>query len=281
MRCQWQAFLELLPMWMRKETERLGKEDLQELRLRIHSQPELVTARGSAYLSENVRKEDIDHCINMASKYSPWAAESIGKGYITAPGGHRIGLCGSAVIAQGQLKGLRSITSLCMRIARDFPGIAQHIPLSGSVLIIGKPGSGKTTLLRDLIRRISDSGRGSVAVMDEREEIFPFSHQTPCFSIGKRTDVMTGCSKAQGIDMLLRTMGPESIALDEITAEEDCQALMQAGWCGVRLIATAHAGSMEELCSRKIYQPLVKSRLFDTFVVMHADKSYHWERMRI
>lgn len=281
MRCQWQSFLELLPTWIRNDVDRLGGNVLQELRLRVYTEPELVTGNGSLWLSRKVYKEDIDHCINMASRYSPWAADSISNGYLTAAGGHRIGLCGYAVMQQGVMKGVQTVTSLCMRVARDFPEIASRAPLNGSTLIIGSPGSGKTTLLRDLIRQISDRGSGSIAVLDERGEIFPYVQNRPCFPVGKKTDVLTGCLKTQGIDMLIRTMGPEVIAVDEITAVQDCEALLHAGWCGVRLIATAHAGSRAELFSREVYKPLIHSELFDNLIILHPNKSWKAERMRV
>ena len=152
-------------------------------------------------------------------------------------------------------------------------------PNSGSLLILGRPGSGKTTLLRDIIRIRSNSGQGSVAVVDERGELFPYFQGKPCFSLGCRTDILSGCPKSQGIDLLLRTMGPATIALDEITAQEDCNGLLQALWCGVDLIATAHAGSVREFMKRTIYKPLVDSRIFSTVLVMQADKTWREERI--
>lgn len=280
MRCAWQAFINLLPQYLRGEVDKLGNTKLQELRLRIGEEPELVLDRNSVWIPEKVKSDDISFVINAASRYSPWAAATIRRGYITSQGGHRIGLCGDAVVQNGEMTGIRSPMSLCMRVARDFPGIArQALQFSNSVLIIGRPGSGKTTLLRDLIRQRSDNWIGSIAVVDERGELFPVSEQAYCFSMGKRTDVLTGCSKEQGIESLLRTMGPSCIAVDEITAEADCRALMNAGWSGVSLLATAHAASVSDLRSRPIYRPLINSGLFDTILVMQPDKTWKEERV--
>lgn len=282
MRCAWQAYLNILPVWMRQEVDRLGKHDLQELRLRLNQKPELITGRGTLSLNREAAAEDMQYIINVASRYSPWTAVTSAQGYITAPGGHRIGLCGAAVIADGQMTGIREPSSMCVRVARDFPGISSAAAaLSGSVLIIGRPGSGKTTLLRDIIRQRSDNGTGSIAVIDEREEIFPRWNHQSCFPGGKRTDVLSGCNKAQGIEAVLRCMNPEMIAVDEITAKEDCEALLHAGWCGVNLLATAHAGSRADLLQRPVYRPIVESRLFSTLIILQKDKSWRAERMDI
>lgn len=282
MRCAWQAFINLLPVWMRQSVDMYGKENLQELRLRLHMPPELVTGKGSQFLERTVEGDDLRFVVNVASRYSPWAATTAAQGYITAPGGHRIGLCGAAVVSGGTMSGIREPSSLCLRVARDFPNLSGDLAkLSGSVLIIGRPGSGKTTLLRDLIRQRSESGCGSIAVVDEREEIFPQWHNQVCFPPGKRTDILSGCTKAHGVETVLRSMGPETIAVDEITAAEDCQALLHAGWCGVRLLATAHAGGRRDLYQRPVYRPIIESRLFDTVVVLQQDKSWRTERMDI
>lgn len=280
MRCAWQAFLNLLPLWMRQEVDNLARDTLQELRLRLHAPPELVTAYGSKWLTRTATMDDLLFCVNTASKYSPWSAATTAQGYITATGGHRVGLCGDAVVSAGEMTGLRHITSLCLRVARDFPGIAgKAAAVSGSILILGKPGSGKTTLLRDLIRYRSE--RTSISVVDEKGELFPFAQNQFCFPTGRKTDILTGCGKSKGIEAVLRNMGPETIAVDEITAEEDCRALLHAGWCGVDLLATAHAASRKDLLSRPIYRPLAESGLFQTLIVLLPDKSWTSERMDI
>lgn len=277
MNCAWKELLSTLPLWLRTEVDELGRENLQELRLRLGYVPELIRSNGNLRLKRAVSADDLSYIVNTASRYSPWASATASQGYITAPGGHRIGLCGQAVVQDGQMTGIRQVRSVCIRVARDFPGIAEKLQyLSGSILLIGPPGSGKTTLLRDLIRLKSDGGKGSIAVVDERGELFPEGYAT-----GFRTDILTGCGKGQGIDRLLRVMSPGIIAMDEITSEEDCASLMKAGWCGVDLLATAHAASKADLISRPIYAPLVKSGLFQTLVVLQRDKSFKAERMAI
>lgn len=275
MMCAWKELLAVLPTRMRREVDYLGKETMGELRLRINAPPELVFGTESKWLSESVTREELNFVVNTASRYSPWAAATVAQGYLTAPGGHRIGLCGEAVCQNGKMEGIREVHSLCIRIARDFPGIADAAAnVKGSILILGAPGWGKTTLLRDLVRKRSQTQ--CVSVVDERGELFPNG-----FSRGRKMDVLTGCPKVEGIETVLRTMGPDCIAVDEITAEDDCQALIRAANCGVSLIATAHAASLPDVRKRIVYRPLVEQGIFETVLVLRRDKSYRVERMTV
>jgi len=274
MMCAWDALLGILPRWMRQEVDKLGRYTMQELRMRINSPPELVLNRGSIWLEQPCTMEDITFTIQAASRYSPWAAQSVKKGFLTAPGGHRLGLCGLALYRGGQMTGLREITSVCIRVARDYPGIAREAPRAGSLLILGAPGWGKTTLLRDLIRQRSEDT--PVSVVDERGELFPQG-----IDRGIRVDVLRGCRKAQGLQQLLRTMGPGCIALDEITEPEDCLGLIQAAGCGVTLLATAHAGSEEDFLTREVYRPLVERNIFSRVLMLHPDKHFTVERISV
>lgn len=271
--CAWNEFLSILPPWIKTTVDEQGRETLQELRLRLDSPPELVNGSQWSLLERAVTRDDLTYCINTASRYSPWAAATMADGYITAPGGHRMGICGEGVCKEGTVTGIRDVTSLCIRVARDFPGIGKvALDLPGSILILGAPGWGKTTLLRDMARQIGENE--TIAVVDERRELFPDG-----FSRGKRMDVLTGCPKGQGIDIVLRTMGPQTIAMDEITAESDCQALIRAANCGVRLLATAHAANKADLQRRPVYRPLLEQKLFDHLVVLRRDKTYTVERV--
>jgi len=256
--------LSILPQRLRQE----DYETATELRLRLGRPPRLVTLKGHRDLSGTVEDRDLSYTINAASRYSPWNARTLREGYLTAPGGHRIGVCG-----EGTGEGFSRITSLCIRIARDVRGIAQDLPTDGSLLLLGPPGSGKTTLLRDLIRMVSKTN--AVSVVDERMELFPEG-----FAPGENTDVLLGVDKARGIDMVLRAMGPEVIALDEITSSSDCEALVKAAWCGVRLLATAHASGVSDLFARSVYRPLAESGLFQRAVVLDSRRRWQIEEVR-
>lgn len=272
--CAWKELLSILPQWMRREVDERC-ESAQDIRLRLGAPPEVVCREGSKWLNGTVAADDLNFVVNAASRYSPWAAATMSQGYLSGPGGHRIGICGDAVLKDGAMTGIRNVSSLCIRVARDFPGISDGLrDLKGSMLILGAPGWGKTTLLRDLIRQKSNAG-SHISAVDERGELFPQG-----FSRGNQTEVLTGCPKAQGIEVLLRTMGPKFIAVDEITAKQDCEALQQAAWCGVTLMATAHGGSLSDYLHREVYAPLVKQNLFDNLVILHADRTFHLERSR-
>lgn len=273
MTCAWQELLAVLPLWMRQDTDRFQKDPLREIRMRINAPPELIFPDKSLTLRRKVTQDDLQYTVNAASRYSPWASASAAKGYITAKGGHRIGLCGEAVSQQGEITAMRNYTSLCIRVARDVPGIAERLSnVKGSVLILGAPGWGKTTLLRDMIRQLGRSE--TVCVADDRGELFPKG-----FDRGPRTDVVTGCSKEAGISMLLRAMGPDCIAVDEITDPADTSALLQAANCGVRLLASAHATAVSDFERRIVYRPLVENHVFDVIIVLKKNQSYTMERM--
>ncbi|MBE6943560.1 MAG: stage III sporulation protein AB [Ruminococcaceae bacterium] len=281
MTCAWQPLLNIMPPLLRADVDRFGRDELLELRLRIGMQPEMVMQDGSKYLSGLVTQDVLQFVINAACRYSPWTATTSADGYITTRGGHRIGLCGEVTLRNGTMADVKRITSLCIRVARDFPGIGKRAAMTGSLLILGRPSSGKTTLLRDLIRIRSDGGEGSVAVVDERGELFPSYQGAACFPPGRRTDILSGCPKREGISLLLRTMGPATIAVDEITAQEDCAAVLQALWCGVDLLATAHAGSVADFMLRPVYKPLIESKVFTTALVMQPDKNWREEQLTI
>ena len=280
MRCAWQSYLNILPLWMRKEVDMHGNGSLQELRLRTGLPPELVFSSSSKCLKRVVTYEDIQFVINCASQYSPWTATTMADGYITAAGGHRIGICGHAVVENGMMRGIREPTSLCIRVARDFNGIANNKSLlTGSVLILGPPGSGKTTFLRDLVRQRSGMELGSISVIDERGELFPVCTYDAEFFPGKRTDILRFCRKPQGIITVLKTMGPCCIAVDEITCEEDCAALQQAALCGVTVIGTVHASDIADLSKRCFFNKLLENKTFQRIVIMKRDKTWFLEEV--
>lgn len=253
------------------------RERAEELRLRCGWPMAAVFPEGEVPLGgRKLVTQDLELLLEIASRASVHAVLSqLREGYLTIEGGHRLGLCGTAVLENGQMRNLRSLSSVSIRIARQHPGAALPL-LSGlmeggrlcSTLIAAPPGMGKTTLLRDLVRCISD-GDGTpplrVGLADERGEVAALYGGVPQLRVGRRTDVIEGCPKAQGAMLLLRAMNPQVLAMDEITAPEDVGALLTAAGCGAVLLATAH-GEGDELTRRPLYRTMLEERIFQRVV---------------
>ena len=275
-----QPIIRILPIWLRNAMSKEQLEQTLELRLRAGQAVEVVSRDGSRWLQRTVTEEDLRFSINMASKYSPWTVSSIYDGFITIEGGHRLGISCSWKTEESGRISIGKVMSICIRVAKDYRNISRELyQLHESLLIIGKPGSGKTTLLRDLIRQISSRCEGSICVVDERKELFPMSGDAMCFAPGPRTDILSGCPKRKGVEIAIRCMGPKTVAVDEITTADDCAALLEASWCGVDILATAHASCTDDLAMRSVYKPLLNCGVFHNIVVMKEDKSWSFERM--
>ena len=275
--------LELLPEVLRGRFALLSGADRQraeEIRLRRGYPPSLVLPEGEKSLGGgNVSAGDIAGVLERASRCSLHAySHELRRGYITARGGVRVGVCGTAV-GSGEVETLRDPSSLAIRIAKELPGAGAEImdslwPFDRSVLIISPPGGGKTTFLRELIKKASASGK-RVCLCDERGEVAAMSRDGPAFDLGPCTDVLSGAAKGEGIMMLLRAMNPQIIALDEISAGTDREAVEQAAGCGAAIFATAHGSGVEELKRRPHYAGLLGVGIFE-----RAEKREKGERRR-
>jgi stage III sporulation protein AA len=274
----------LLPYGIRERARKLIKADrsvAEEFRLRQGRPPTVLLPEGEISLGgADITKKDIDMLIELATGASVHSSiEQLRAGYITVRGGYRIGVCGSVYMQSGKVGGFSAFSSAAIRISREIHGIADGIMpglMRGgrfhSTLVIAPPGMGKTTLLRDIIRYISDGTENiqgmRVSVADERGEIAASIEGIPQMAVGKRTDVLDSCPKAQAVMMLLRAMNPQIIALDEITAPEDIEAIRAARNCGVALLATAHADGIDDLKSRPLYRGLFEDGVFESYVVI-------------
>ena len=271
----------VLPQRLRREALSLPEADrkrAEELRLRAGWPMSVLLPGGEQSLGgPPVTCGELEQLLEIASQASLHAVLfQLCQGYLTLEGGHRLGLCGTAAMEGGEIRALRTLSSASIRIARQVPGacapVLDRLCPGGRLtdtLILSPPGLGKTTLLRDLVRRVSE-GEGCVplrvGLADERGEVAALCRGLPQLAVGRRTDVVEGCPKGQGLLLLLRAMNPQVLAADEITAPEDAAALLTAAGCGVTLLATAHGDNREDLLRRPLYRPLLEARLFRRLV---------------
>jgi stage III sporulation protein AA len=255
------------------------KAQAEEIRLRagqavaVHS-PDLHNS------GVTVSAEELTKTLESVTQNSLHTAlDALNHGFIPLPGGHRLGVCGRAAVKDGAVTHIRDISSLCIRVAREKKGIAEKLPLGSgrmpNTLIISPPGGGKTTLLRDLIRHLSDGSHSRppmrVSVADERGELAACFAGTPQLDVGRNTDVMSHLSKSTAAMLLLRGMGPQVLAMDEITAPEDAAVLTACAGCGVTVISTAHASSIDDLRRRPVYRGLTD--VFERVIVISGKGS--------
>ena len=247
------------------------KERVEELRLRVMHPLTVLTLEGELNAAPDGRAslvtvEDLEQMLGAVTEYSRYACiETLRQGFLPLRGGFRLGVCGSAVVRDGEVSNLKDISSLALRIVCEHIGLGSDIApqlfsADGrflSTLILSPPGGGKTTL--------------RVAVIDERCELAVCCKGRAQMELGNHTDVLSLCPKAVGIPMVLRGMNPQVIAVDEITAEEDIRAMCLAANCGVGLLASIHAASVDELHQKPLWRELLRARVFRRCIVIRSN----------
>lgn len=267
-------------------------EQVYEIRLRIHA-PLILIYQGKEYFLTKdgkfskeeaegllVCSGDLKETLEYVSRYSMYAfEEEIRQGFITIQGGHRVGIAGKTVLDGNKIKSVKYISYINIRLAHQVKGCANAIlpyvikeKQICHTLIISPPRCGKTTLLRDLIRQVSNGShylKGmSVGVVDERSEIGGSYQGVPQNDLGIRTDVLDCCPKAEGMMMLIRSMSPEVIAVDELGDYEDIHAIESVIHCGCKLFATVHGSSIEDIKRKPLLQRLVQEKVFERYIVL-------------
>ncbi|MCD7836205.1 MAG: stage III sporulation protein AA [Lachnospiraceae bacterium] len=287
--------IKIFPQDKRKfwESTALLEEEIEELRLRT-GKPAIIKSRSNELYPDDNGELTTDigkaHCVDGAEleailrhicNYSIYAFEDeLRQGFITVPGGHRIGIAGQVVLGEdGRIKTIKHISYMNIRVSHQIRGVAdkvmQRLYKNGrlkNTLIISPPGCGKTTLLRDMIRQISDGNiyhKGMcVGLVDERSEIAGEYMGVPQNEVGIRTDVLDACPKSEGMLLLLRSMAPQVIAVDELGDIKDLENLHMAMSCGSSFVATMHGENLEDADRRFGRGRLLKYELFELFIVL-------------
>lgn len=287
---------------LREKIKSISRNNINIEEIRLRSQkPLILNANNRDYFyNQNlnkldtkmdnpyiVTKEDIEQTFQIICKYSIHSfMDDIKKGFITLRGGHRVGLVGKAIVEDGQVKNMKHISSLNIRVSREIIGCSNNV-LShiirgdnqvNNTLIISPPQCGKTTLIRDIVRNLSNGNKDygfkgiKVALIDERNEISGSYLGVPQMDVGIRTDIIETCPKDLGIMMLLRSMSPNLIVTDEIGNIDEIKALYTALNGGVNLITTVHGDSIEDIKSRKELSNLLDKDLFKKIIILSAKK---------
>ncbi len=291
------SILEIFPLTIRQMMEKvvgMHLETLQEIRIRVNG-PLMVQLGGKEYgvnerglvdisKAYKVQEIDVKAMLKLINGFSLYAMDDdLRQGFMTIEGGHRIGFVGEMVVEKNQLKTLKHISAMNIRIAHQVIGcsknIVPHLVTKEGIchtLIVSPPKCGKTTLLRDIIRSLSNGlygyGPYTVGVVDERSEIAGCYRGMPQNDLGLRTDVLDRCPKVEGMKMLLRSMAPDVIAVDEIGSQADLYAIEEVLSSGVGILCTTHGKDLKDCLKKPVLKTMIEANWFDKMIILSQNK---------
>lgn len=260
----------------------LMEDKIQEVRIKVGKPIILNLAFEEKVLDYVATRDDLRYLITKISNYSLYAfEEEIKQGYITLKGGHRVGLAGECVMSKGEVKTIKNISSLNIRICKEVIGASNKVmrliaenDRVYNTLIVSPPKCGKTTILRDIAKNLSNgmyqiSLRGKkVTIVDERSEIAACYNGIPQMNVGIRTDILDNCLKKSGMIMAIRSLSPEVLICDEIGTEGDLEALNMAFNSGVNIIVTVHGYDINDIYNRKVFKELIDNCVLERIVLL-------------
>ena len=279
----------------------LDYDKIYEIRLRVGRPLFYTYDGGEGFLTDHdgkyvVTREDLKETMEYISGYSLYSYEDeMRQGFLTVQGGHRVGVTGKVILDGNEIQGMKYISCINVRLAHEIQGCAEEVlpyiqtreqimhtlkkDWVAHTLIVSPPRGGKTTLLRDIIRQLSNGEEKkkmpgvTVGVVDERSELAGSYQGVPQNDLGMRTDVLDGCPKAEGMEMLIRSMSPAVVAVDELGRKEDFKAVESVIHSGCKVIATAHGNSIEDVIHQPYFERLVRRRVFERYIFL--DKGEH------
>ena len=264
----------------------LQEDAVQEIRIKSGKPVILNLSYGEKVLDYRTTSEDLKFMMAKVSNYSLYAfEEEIKQGYITLKGGHRVGLAGECVISNGEVRTIKNISSLNIRICREIIGSSNKIMnlitnnnRVYNTLIVSPPKCGKTTILRDIAKNISNgmykinlSGK-KVTIVDERSEIAACYNGVPQMNVGIRTDILDNCLKKSGMIMAIRSLSPEVLIFDEIGTKGDLEALNMAFNSGVNVIVTVHGYDIADVYGRAVFKDLIDNCILERIILLSNRK---------
>ena len=248
---------------------------IEEIRLRAGRYSSIICGGENIMLDlllDSVALSDILKYMCGGSLYA--YSDTINQGYIALGGGIRVGVGGRATSDSGKITGVYDISLLCIRIPHktsrvgyEMCNLIRSMKGAEGVLIYSPPGVGKTTLLRSIASQLS-SGKNAcrVVVIDTRGELsFELDSKDMCL------DVLSGYPRRQGIEIATRTLNAQIMICDEIGDIDEAMALVSSHNCGVPLIASAHAGSIDQLMARTGIRLLHEAKIFGAYVGIARD----------